>query len=178
MDKEVERIIATLGPEGTCSEMAAQYYGQRLGGNYQVKLYMSFEEAINSLKEQRSTYVIIPSAYKKIANTIFKEKNYVQIEDVFIFDTPEIVFATNRKRRKIRKIATQSSPKSLLEGLYEEEDFIDSDSNSRSALMVMEGLADACLTTMICAQKYSMNIIENFGAVHMGWNVFAVVKDL
>lgn len=172
----IKNIIATLGPEGTCSEMAANYYGKKTFDNFSIELYNTFESAVDSLKDGKSTAVIIPSAYKKLSKIIFREKEFIALKDVFIFDTPEIVFAMDYGNNEINSIASQSSPLYLIKDKFDENIFVESNSNSRSALMVKEGLADACLTTKICADKYSMKIINNFGHIHMGWNVFTLNK--
>jgi len=164
-------IISTLGPAGTCSEQASLFYINKNNYAGEVVLYSSFEEAVLALKESKSDYVIIPSAYQNIASIIFQEKCHIEIHDVFKLATPSLVIAGKGKDKEVKKIATHASPSSLAKEYYPNAELIISKSNSNSAEMLIANEVDACITTMNCAIKYSLDIIHDFGAIAMGWNV-------
>ncbi len=174
-DTKSSVIIATLGPEGTCSEFAANYYATVINKKASNILCNTFEEAIKQLVEGYADLVIIPSAYRNLANLIFDLYDKIEISDVFKLCTPNLVTAILDEPggcTELRKIATHASPFSLAKNFYPEAELILSGSNSLSARMLYEREVDACITTNICAQQYKFMIIKDFGEISMGWNVF------
>lgn len=164
-------VISTLGPEGTCSEYASQFYINENSHDGRINLYSTFEEAVSALKYGKSDCVIIPSAYTKLADIIFQEQNVIEIADVFKLATPNLVIANRGDVKDIKRIATHSSPSSLAKKYFPEAELVLAKSNSEAANMLSANQVDACITTIMCAEKHAFNIIHNFGGIAMGWNV-------
>jgi len=162
--------VATLGPEGTCSEKAANHYIDQNNIKGQVILYPTFEESIKILEQEKADLAVVPSAYDKLNLLVFEGLGMVVIDDTFTMDTPNLVMAVNNY--DVKTVASHPAPSSLVKRLFPEADIKFTDSNSVSASELAEGNVDACLTTIIAAQKYKLNIEEDFGPVPMGWNVF------
>lgn len=167
-----DNTIATLGPKGTCSEKAALYYMQSQKMNGQVALYPTFEEGVIAIKEGKAMCVIIPSAYRELNEIIFEERMNVEIVDVFKLDTDELVVANIGDVHEIKKVASHASPLRLAQEYFKNNvEIILSNSNSDSVNMLLAGKVDACITTLECVKFHKLNILFNFGAVSMGWNV-------
>jgi prephenate dehydratase len=164
-------VISTLGPEGTCSEYASQFYIDKNNYEGTIELYSSFEESVEALKNNKSDCVIIPSAYKKLAEIIFQEQNFIEIVDVFKLATPNLVIAKRRNVQEVKKVATHSSPSSLAKGYFPDAELVLAKSNSAAAQMLLASEVDACITTIVCAKKHSLYVIHDFGGIAMGWNV-------
>lgn len=173
--KKISRI-ATLGPAGTCSEKAAKVFAKNLGEETKVELYSTFEEAAECLQKDKTDYVIVPSAYGNLADIMFEGRCKIQLSNVFQYPTLNLVFATKCVDKEINIIASQSSPRNLIEGYLENCQLIEAKSNSDAAQMVLNHIADACITTKVCAEANSMVILQDFGSIMMGWNVFTKCK--
>lgn len=171
VNNEKQIIVATLGPEGTCSENAAQYYINNNHYRGNIELYSTFEEAIETLKAGISDFVIVPSAYRKLADIIFDGRNIIEIADVFILITPGFVAVIMNELTKIKKVAAHSSPANLASECFPYAQLIISNSNSHSANMLVSGEVDACITTKKCIELSSVKIIRDFGEISMSWNV-------
>lgn len=163
--------IATLGPRGTCSENTAREFASGRFLKSEVVLKNNFEECINSVIRGYSDIAIVPSAFKELNELIFRNLGKIRILGSFVFNTPALVLAKGDKR-KIKRVATHPAPEVLLERIGFRGKRIRSASNSASALMVVGGKADACVTTEIAACDNRLKIIKNFGEIPMSWNVF------
>lgn len=166
------KVIATLGPEGTCSEKAANHYLIQIEKPGRIRLYSSFEQAVEAVGKREADFAIVPSAYNGLNGLVFSNLGNVKIVDTFVIDTPNLVIAKNRAIN-VNRVATHPAPSSLVDRLFPEAEKILTRSNSISAIEVVEGRADACLTTIVAAKEYQLNIMKDFGPVPMGWNVFA-----
>lgn len=164
-------VISTLGPAGTCSEYASRFYIDENNHEGSINLYPTFEEAVAAVKNGSSDCVIIPSAYKKLAEIIFQEQNFIEIDDVFKLATPNLVLAKREEVKDIKKIATHSSPSTLAKDYFPEAQLVLARSNSEAAKMLSANEVDACITTIMCAEKDAFTIIHDFGGIAMGWNV-------
>jgi prephenate dehydratase len=165
--------ISTLGPPGTCSEYSSEYFLNANNFTGQIILFNSFEEAIEALIAQKSDIAIVPSAYQNFAKLLFNNRDYIKITSSFILETPELAIAgKNSNSYIVKKVATHPSPSSMIENYYPDVEIIFAESNSKAAIMLIEGKVDACLTTSICIEKYGLNVIKNFGSISMSWNVF------
>ena len=172
MNSASKNIIATLGPQGTCSSQAARYFIDNFLEYGEVNLYATFEEGIELLKKKEVDYVVIPSAYRRIADIIFDDLEFIEIQNVFKFPTPRLVLASKNKNTEIKRLATHSSPYSLLKTDFSDTKFVEAKSNSDAAEIVLNNQADACITTIICAENNRFYVIRDFGVIQMGWNVF------
>ena len=179
--KDKMKSIATLGPEGTCSEVAARcYIEQNNLHGYKLNLYSSFELAIDTLLKSNANLVVIPSAYSSLSEILFSNYYKIEIIDAFMLKTPDLVIATTRKDKLPRKlsISSHSSPAWLVKNHYPEAKIIRAKSNSDAAQLVLQDKSDACLTTIICAEKNSLNVLHNYKGINMSWNVIKKTKEL
>lgn len=170
-----ELKIATLGPKGTCSERAAIHYANKNSIKYKTVLCDTFETAIKKLMFQIVDIAIIPSAYRELAEIVFENMSDIELSDVFLYSTPGLVIATGYKdvsTKKIETMATHSSPSILARKCFPNAKLIYCSSNSVAALKVVNGEVDACVTTKICVEMNNLHIVNDFGEVPMGWNVF------
>lgn len=168
-------LIATLGPSGTCSEKAANYYAKRFPDGMANLLCTTFEEAIMQVRNKIADYAIVPSAYRNIAGIIFDNIEEIAVIDTFVLPTPNLVIAVlekNKEKTEFHKIASHASPMGLAQKVFPNAEFILTTSNSVSALQLVEEKVDACITTKVCADRYQFHILKDFGEVPMGWNVF------
>jgi prephenate dehydratase len=167
----MKQIISTLGPTGTCSEYASNYYTKLKGIDAEVKLLDSFEHAIEELKCGHANLTIIPSAYAKLAEIIFRNHDKIRLIDVFQLDTPILMLA-KIDSPLIRRIAVHASPVYMVKQFYPEAEFHQALSNADAAQLLLKGIVDACVTTNICVNKYNLKVVQDFGEISMGWNVF------
>lgn len=165
-------IISTLGPSGTCSEYTSQYYLERNNIIGKIMLYSSFEEAIEILINKKSDIAIVPSAYRNFSKLIFENNNKIKITNSFMYDTPNLAIARKNLETNVTKIATHPSPSSLVQRVYPDAEIVFAESNSKAALMLLNGEVEACMTNYICVEKYGFSIVEDFGPISMSWNVF------
>lgn len=164
-------VISTLGPAGTCSEYAAEFFMNKNKFIGKVSLYPTFEEAVEALKGSNANYTIIPSAYQNLAEIIFQGLDFIEITEVFKLETPNLVIAGTSGKKEIKKVATHSSPSTLAKRYFPDVQLVLAKSNSNAAEMLLADEVDACVTTVSCAKEYCLDIKQDFGSVVMGWNV-------
>lgn len=167
--------IATLGPNGTCSERAALYYAENKKIKSETILCDSFEIAIQKLMYDEVDMVIIPSAYRELAEIVFGNMENIKLAEVFLYSTPGLVIATKQNDigvNEIKTMATHSSPSILAKKICPYAKLLYCSSNSASANRVINGEVDACVTTRICVEMNKLHIVKDFGEIPMGWNVF------
>lgn len=169
-----QQMIATLGPEGTCSEAAAKHYiNLKNLVNAKINLTVSFETAIDMLVGNHVDVVIIPSAYSKLSEIIFVNYYEIEIVDTFLFKTPDLVVVTSKDNKIPIKmsISCHSTPVWLIKKDYPNADIVNAKSNSDAANILLANQVDACLTTIICAVKNNLQILHNYSGINMSWNV-------
>jgi len=173
MTRKKKVVISTLGPRGTCSEYTAQYYLEKNGLNGEIRLYSTFEEAIEVLKRGESDLAIVPSAYQNFAKLLFENFDSIKIINTFIYETPRLVIGSKKLAvNEVKKIATHPAPSSWVKMHYPDAEIVYAESNSRAALMVAEGEVDVCMTNYLCVKEYGLHIIKDCGPILMSWNVF------
>ncbi|MCR4441819.1 MAG: prephenate dehydratase domain-containing protein [Peptococcaceae bacterium] len=177
MKSKKKIVISTLGPRGTCSEYTAQYYMDKNGLTGEIRLYSTFEEAIDVLKRGESDLALVPSAYQNFAKLLFENFDSIKIVNTFVYETPRLVIGSKKPVvTDIKKIATHPAPSSWVKRYYPDAEIIFAESNSRAALMVAEGEVDVCMTNYICVEEYGLNVIKDCGPIMMSWNVFERIK--
>lgn len=164
--------VAALGPSGTCSEHISNAYIKNLNCEGTVNLYETFEDAIFATQSGKADCVIIPSAYRKLADIIFqRDEHLLEITDVFIMKTLNLVIATNQELAGSIKVATHSSPSRLVQKIFPDAELVMAKSNSDAAERLSKCEVNACLTTLKCAEMHKFAILHDFGSFNMGWNV-------
>lgn len=178
--------IATLGPQGTCSEEVAIAYLRKLGldPNICLSLCESFEDAASKTLTGQADRMIVPAAYTRFHNITFDNIGKMHVVDVLYSKTPAFLLAGRRELSPAMpcrrySIAAHPSPAPLLKRLSLEFDVVDASSNSTAAWMAANGEADLCLTNQRAlsdinskvALNQQLELIEYFGTVDMVWAV-------
>ncbi len=87
-----------------------------------------------------------------------------------MFDTFNMVLAKSSNSEEIRKVATHPAPQALVSNRYEKTLV---SSNAEAARLCRAGEFDACITTLVAAQKYDLTVVEDHGPVPMGFTIHA-----
>lgn len=178
-------VIATLGPPGTCSEKAAHYFDftEQLDGT--VVLRDSFEDAVEMTLKGDSSFAIVPAAYPGIADIFFDNIDRLSVHKLFLFSTPDFVFACNKNSSYPNgaiNIISHRAPMMLSRQVAENFDIeIETTlarSNAAAAMKVASGEFSFGITNSASANRYGLRILVNFGSVHMAWLAFAMKAKL
>lgn len=203
----VEEVhIHALGPEGTNISQASRLYAKRLGIENKTNIIvypagitpltyaqLATEATEASLRHTRVPSVVhlhVECAVYNNMGRLYKEK---QTESVFIdtqnmpLDTMQL--ASKQTVDKLQnvaqmhshiRIATHPSPRPLINPWIDtgKAVWLEASSNSAAALMVLEGLADACVTTESTMQSLAntgIQTLHKFGSPNM---IFTVASPL
>lgn len=171
--------IATLGPEGTSSETAADYLCLSFDiKDRQICLFSTYEEAFASIVNKENDLFLVANAYDKV-NTFYMSP-LSQLEFSFVFSTPPYGLAKKPGTylptdRKIR-VATHPAPACLtpyfLEGRNTEVDLFMVRSTSEAAQKAHDLESDLCITNAVAASKYGLDIISPTYVIEMLWSIF------
>lgn len=172
--------IHTLGPSGTSSEYASQFFHRWMSDNYsnsyhEIYLNDSYEVARNKIKDEKGL-LIVANAYPKIND--FYMDTRLKLLATFLYDTPLYGLVTNKKLPdRPLYIASHPAPVPLIDELLPEglhiEKIIETPSTSAAALAVVSGKVDIALTTEIAAKIHKLNFISRTRPIYMLWSVFA-----
>lgn len=172
MQSENNIFIYTLGPEDTNCAAAAQWWLDNHNKNIssthlrsRVILYATLEEAFEELVQKKDGYLLSCAAYPDLHTLIFTRLGDMQLFDSFIMPTHSMVLAKRNNADKIKTVATHPAPQSLAH----QYDKIFANSNADAAVLCNAEKADACITTSVAANRYKLNIVENFGQVPMAF---------
>jgi hypothetical protein len=179
--------IGTLGPHGTCSEAAARKFlsSQGIPKNRQiVTLYPSFEQAFYAQKKHDVDLVIMPAAYQKFNEIVFRNLGQIFVEGLIHMPTPPFVLVS-KPEFKLRSsqvpfIACHESPAPLLERFNFKFERLIAASNAIAVQMVRDDEADLCVTNEDALKvinselpsKSKLCVLEWFGSVDMSWTVY------
>lgn len=176
-------IVATLGPSGTCSERAAHYFAGKFDAD--IVLRDSFEDAVCMTLNGESTFAIVPAAYPGIADIFFGNISRLSVHQLFLYSTPDFVFACNNKSpypNGAIEIITHRAPSILClrvaELLQVEISTTFAPSNSVAAMKIASGEFSYGITNIVSATSYDLHVLFNFGPVCMAWLAFVATKEL
>jgi hypothetical protein len=205
--RRVEEVhIHALGPEGTNISQASRLYAKRLGieNKTNITVYpagitpLTYAQLATEATEASLQHARVPSvvhlhvecAVYNNMGRLYKEK---QTESVFI-DTQNMPLDTMQLASKQTvdelqnvaqvhshiRIATHPSPRPLINPWIDtgKAVWLEASSNSAAALMVLEGLADACVTTESTIQRLTntgIQTLHKFGSPNM---IFTVASPL
>ncbi|SHO58668.1 bacilysin biosynthesis protein BacA [Vibrio quintilis] len=188
MDMGLNRVVNfpvyTLGPSGTSSEFASQYFCRRMNQNYQqrrhrINLMPTYEEARDEVKHQHGV-MVVANAYASI-NNFYMDPN-LELLATFVFDTPLYGLAVKQDLpdRELR-IASHPAPIPLIEELIPEgvqvREIIRMTSTSAAAQAVVNNEVDMALTTEIAAGLHQLKFVSRIRPIHMLWSVFGYGVD-
>ena len=174
--------LGTLGPSGTSSEAALKYLISQIEQeeiNVLVKLFDSFIDLQQALKNEQVDLALVPHAYEKI-NEFYMQPKF-DLGFIFVHPTPVYVLA-KRKDQEFKvtgsRIVTHPAPLPLLSELlppqYSPQEMTVELVNSTSvaAKQVHQGLADLAITNEKAREYYDLEFVSIHGTIPMSWSVF------
>ncbi len=170
--------IATLGPPGTSSEVAARYLARRMGhnGEVSVRLYVSYEDACDAVLHGDATRLLAANAYHDI--DAFYMDLRLDLEQAFVLDTPNYGLAvrSDTPLPMTCRVCTHPAPRALIKQLmpvgYGIADVEFAPSTSAAAQQAATGAADLALTTEPAAEIHGLRFISPRRPIRMLWSVF------
>lgn len=171
--------FATLGPEYTSSQAAAQYVSKFVGTVEAVRLFPSFEEAADAVRQGNADLFVVAHAYSEISR--FYMNPDFDLFGVFLYDTPSYGLATQPGQKVVwsekPRIVTHPAPLPLLKYLAPGREFVVEivRSTSEAALAVHQGKADIALTNANAVSAYHLEWIDGaiYGPIRMSWSAFS-----
>lgn len=172
--------IHTLGPSGTSSEYASQFFHRWMGDHYSdsshtIHLDDSYELARKNIDEENGL-LIVANAYPKIND--FYMDTRLKLLATFLYDTPLYGLVANRVLPdRPLTVASHPAPVPLIAELLPAglriAKIVEMSSTSAAAQAVACGEVDIALTTEIAARLHNLNFISRTRPIHMLWSVFA-----
>ncbi|MFJ2796533.1 MULTISPECIES: prephenate dehydratase domain-containing protein [unclassified Streptomyces] len=173
-------IIATLGPSGTSSEVAAEVVWNSLDHDTKsarnIKLHRTYEDAAAVLLNSDVGYLVVANAYSGI-NEFYMDTR-LTLAGTFVMDTPHygIVRIPGRPVPDSPEIATHPAPRALVDQLlptrFTEPSIVQVTSTSAAAQAVLDGVTDLALTTAPSAELHGLEFISRKRVIRMLWSVF------
>ncbi|MEV6731329.1 MULTISPECIES: hypothetical protein [unclassified Streptomyces] len=177
--------IATLGPAGTSSEVAADVVWQSLDGDFPstpgIELHRTYEDAAEALLNHDVNYLVVANAYSGISE--FYMDTRLALAGVFVMDTPNygIVRLPGRSIPARPVVATHPAPRPLVDELlpssFTDREILQVTSTSAAAQAVQDGITDLALTTVPAAEAHGLEFISRQRVIRMLWSVFMSSND-
>lgn len=164
--------IHTLGPIGTNCERAALVWATRSCPQASVHLHDTMEAAADWVTSRQGAVLLSVVAYPNLHLIIYSHIEELQLIDVFIMNTDEMVLASATGDTPVLCSAHPATDKLIPIGI--ERKFVSS--NATAAAECANGSTDGCLTIICMAQKYGLKVIQNFGPVPMGFTIHGPVE--
>ncbi len=173
--------IATLGPAGTSSEVAAEFLAERLRrppeDRASIRLCDTYEQAAQMIIKRSAQLLIVANAYAGISR--FYMNPQFCLAAAFVRDTPPYGLAARDDGGQLKRVrvATHPAPEPLIAELLPAEYQLDAvllvNSTSAAAAAVRSGAADLALTTAPAASAYGLRFLSRTRTIRMLWSVFA-----
>lgn len=174
--------VATLGPPGTSSEVAAGIVWQSLEGDVSnvrnIELHRTYEDAAEALLKQDVDYLVVANAYSGISE--FYMDTRLALAGAFVMDTPNYGIAGlpggSVPDRPV--VATHPAPRALVDELlpvhFTDREILQVTSTSMAAQAVRDGVTDLALTTVPAAEAHGLEFISRKRVIRMLWSVFTL----
>jgi len=161
--------IYTLGPAMTNCEKAAMEWNKKTNSNAEIILFDTLEDAFLQMQQKNDKNILLMSCivYPKLFELVFDNLIDMEFQELYLTDTYPMVLATKDLDATIQKVASHPAPRPLLKDTNYEVHL--ANSNSEAALLCVNGVTDACITTGVCVEKHNLNIVKDFGKVKMGF---------
>ena len=159
--------LHTLGPTGTNCERAAWEWLRRNGPDGKVFLYSTLEKAIKQMPYDPEHALLGCVVYPLLNEIVFNNLDRLELLDCLILPTHDMLLA-QVEPKPIETLATHPAPHALGPSNAKR---IYVDSNVVAAELCAQGKADACITTRSAAEALGLQIMENYGAVPMGFTI-------
>ncbi len=176
--------FATLGPYGTSSEFVTKKLCTQIQCNLSnIKLFDTYEQALENVKNGTSNVLLVANAYYGINN--FYMDNEVELLATFIENTPQYGIASRYdfdlsfiENKSVIKIASHPAPIKKLDnfnyGIFENKTFNIKffDSTSAAAKSVKNEEFDFCLTNAQAVDMYNLKFVSDLTNISMVWSIF------
>ncbi len=176
------QYLATLGPQGTSSELAAEFllsnlpreFAARMG----VKLFDSFEAAAASVQEESCSLLLVANAYERINH--FYMDSRLRVLDTFIHVTPNYGIAARQPVDTARayRLATFPSVVPLIAELLppglQIHETVMAKSTSDAARRVVAGEVELAVTNESSIQQNGLHFISRTRPIRMVWTLFGI----
>lgn len=161
--------IYTLGPTMTNCEKAAIEWNKKTNSNAEIILFDTLEDACYEMQQKKDENIVLMSCivYPKLFELVFNNLTNMEFQELYLTDTYPMVLATKDPKAPIYKVASHPAPSPLLKDTNYEVHL--ANSNADAALLCINGVTDACITTGRCVEEHSLQIIKDFGAIKMGF---------
>ncbi|MDE0241464.1 MAG: hypothetical protein OXQ84_14960 [bacterium] len=171
-------IVATLGPQGTCSEIVLHESLHRFRKPVGYRLFGTYELAAAAVRRREAAFLFVAAAFPGLNLLIFDSKMPLRIVDCFLADTPSLVVATQaRAPSPPQTIAAVDAPVPMVRAAFPDTAVVPARSNAHAAVLVASGKADAGLTTAPAAATHELSIVRSFGSVPMAWVLLALPPE-
>ncbi|MFD8413279.1 hypothetical protein ACSHWO_36570 (plasmid) [Streptomyces sp. HUAS TT3] len=177
--------IATLGPAGTSSEVAAGVVWQSLDGTApemrNIELHRTYEDAAEALLNRDVNYLVVANAYSGISE--FYMNTRLTLAGVFVMDTPHygIARVPGRPVPERPVVATHPAPRPLVDELlpsgFTDREILQVTSTSMAAAAARDGITDLALTTRPAVEATGLEFISRTRVIRMLWSVFTTDDD-
>jgi prephenate dehydratase len=172
--------VATLGPPGTSSELAARHVSdvveRSCGRRARVVLHGSFEAAATAVRHGDADAVVVANAYEHV-NELYMDPRFA-LAGAFIMSTP-VYGLVARPETPIplsARIVTHPAPKRLISDLLPPGilvgEVVPAASTSEAARIVCAGQADLALTNETSRGAYELRFVSRTRPIEMLWSVF------
>jgi len=173
-------ILATLGPGGTCSEIVLGRHLSRFAPSASMRLYDSYEQAIEAVVAGDAAAAVIAAAYPRLNEFVMEVPRRVVIVDCFVAETPALVLAGPAAMQvpelSGRGVACATATVPLARTKCPNSPVYPALSNAHAAQAVLAGIADAAITTEPAACAAGLEIFHSFGPLPMAWVVLQAVE--
>lgn len=179
LGRAINLPVYTLGPSGTSSEYASQYFCGWMNEKYEssqhpLTLNNTYELARDNLRNSQGL-LIVANAYPQI-NDFYMDTS-LKLLATFLFDTPLYGLVTSQTLPdRPLYVASHPAPVPLIQELLPAgltiERVVEMPSTSAAAQAVACGEVDMALTTEIAARLHNLNFISATRPIHMLWSVF------
>lgn len=172
--------IATLGPQGTSSELAAKFVLSNLPREFSahmgVRLFDTFEAAATSVLDKSCSLLLVANAYERINH--FYMNNRLRVLETFIHVTPNYGIAarvpvdtTRSYRLATFPAVVPMIPDLLPHGLRIHETIM-AMSTSDAARRVVAGEVELAVTNESSIRENGLFFISKVRPIRMVWTLF------
>ncbi|MFE3319305.1 prephenate dehydratase domain-containing protein [Nocardia sp. NPDC059195] len=177
--------VATLGPLGTSSQLAAERLIRWLitagTPGTAPELFLSYEDAAAAVIGGDADLMVVANAYAGISE--FYMNTRLHLAGAFHNQTPlyGIAVEPGVELPAALRIASHPAPVPLIGQLLPDhlvvQEVVLTKSTSQAALAVRSGEVDAALTTQPSAERYGLSFISRVRPIEMLWSVFCAADE-
>jgi prephenate dehydratase len=164
--------LHTLGPFGTNCEAAAYEWFKRRGRKGTVILYRTLEEALKQMPQDANNALLGCVVYPHLHTLVFSNLDRFYLADCFIMPTFSMLLASHHGKMP-KTVSTHPAPQILVPS---ECEYVLVSSNAQAAADCAANKTDGCITTLPCAEKYGLYVIEDYGQIPMGFTIHVPQK--